>query len=73
MAQVSLVGYAVGGAFLNKAFFDLYYYILAIIAAGAAVAAKTLAERAGTAPSSASPHGAIQSPGFAEDRDRRFG
>jgi hypothetical protein len=44
MAQVSLVGYAVGGAFLNKAFFDLYYFILAIVVAGAAIVAKAPAE-----------------------------
>lgn len=31
MAQVSMVGYAVGGAFLGRAYFDLYYHVLAII------------------------------------------
>ena len=31
MCQVSLVGYAVGGAFLSLAYFDLPYYIVAII------------------------------------------
>ncbi len=31
MLQVSLVGYAVAGAFLNLATFDLYYHVLAII------------------------------------------
>lgn len=29
--QVSLVGYAVGGAFLNMAFYDFYYYLLAAL------------------------------------------
>ncbi|MDX6750047.1 putative O-glycosylation ligase, exosortase A system-associated [Geminicoccaceae bacterium 1502E] len=29
--QVSLVGYAVGGAFLNMAFYDFYYYLLAVL------------------------------------------
>jgi putative inorganic carbon (HCO3(-)) transporter len=32
MCQVSLVGYAVGGAFLSLAYFDLPYYIVAVAA-----------------------------------------
>jgi probable O-glycosylation ligase (exosortase A-associated) len=32
MVQTSLVGFAVGGAFLNLAFFDLYYHLLALVA-----------------------------------------
>jgi putative inorganic carbon (HCO3(-)) transporter len=32
MAQVSLVGYAVSGAFLSLGFFDLYYVLVALIA-----------------------------------------
>lgn len=31
MLQVSLVGYAVGGAFLGLAYFDLYYHLIALI------------------------------------------
>lgn len=31
MTQVSLFGYAAGGAFLGLAFFDLYYHLIAII------------------------------------------
>jgi len=31
MLQVGLIGYAVGGAFLNKAFFDLYYHMIALM------------------------------------------
>jgi probable O-glycosylation ligase (exosortase A-associated) len=31
MIQVSLVGYAVGGAFLGLAYFDLYYHLIALI------------------------------------------
>jgi predicted lipid-binding transport protein (Tim44 family) len=31
MIQVSLVGYAVGGAFLGLAYFDLYYCLIAIV------------------------------------------
>lgn len=34
MAQVSMVGYAVGGAFLSLAYFDLPYNILVILVAG---------------------------------------
>ena len=33
MVQVSLVGYAVGGAFLDLAFWDLPYYLFAAVAA----------------------------------------
>jgi len=40
MTQVSLVGYAVGGAFQNLAFFDLFYHIIAIV-----VLARILVER----------------------------
>lgn len=32
MVQVSLIGYAVGGAFLSLAYFDLPYYLAAIVA-----------------------------------------
>lgn len=31
MVQVSIVGYATGGAFLGLAYFDLYYHLLAIL------------------------------------------
>jgi putative inorganic carbon (HCO3(-)) transporter len=31
MCQVSIIGYAVGGAFLTLAYYDLYYYILGIL------------------------------------------
>ncbi|WP_432239147.1 putative O-glycosylation ligase, exosortase A system-associated [Herbaspirillum robiniae] len=31
MAQVSVVGYAVGGAFLSLTYFDLYYYIIVLL------------------------------------------
>ncbi|HEX9626889.1 MAG TPA: putative O-glycosylation ligase, exosortase A system-associated [Acidiferrobacterales bacterium] len=31
MTQVSLIGYAVGGAFLGLAYFDLYYHLVAIM------------------------------------------
>ncbi len=33
MLQASLVGYAVGGAFVNLAYLDLYYYLLALLTA----------------------------------------
>jgi putative inorganic carbon (HCO3(-)) transporter len=33
MLQVSLVGYAVGGAFLSLAYFDLYYDVIALLVA----------------------------------------
>ncbi|MES2152628.1 MAG: putative O-glycosylation ligase, exosortase A system-associated [Pseudomonadota bacterium] len=31
MCQVSIIGYAVGGAFLTLAYYDLYYYIVALL------------------------------------------
>ena len=31
MLQVSLIGYAVGGAFLGLAYFDLYYHLIALV------------------------------------------
>ncbi len=40
MLQVSLLGYAVSGAFLGLAYFDLYYNLIALI-----VLAKTLAQK----------------------------
>ena len=41
--QVSLVGYAVGGAFLDMAIFDLYYHIVALMLLIKLVVAKELA------------------------------
>ncbi len=32
MVQVSLIGYAVAGTFLNLATFDLYFHLVAIVA-----------------------------------------
>ncbi len=43
MCQASMVAFAVGGAFLNKATFDLYYHILAIIVIAEIVALRALA------------------------------
>ena len=37
MLQVSLVGYAVGGAFLGLAYFDLFYHLVALLAVTRAV------------------------------------
>jgi putative inorganic carbon (HCO3(-)) transporter len=31
MCQVSIIGYAVGGAFLSLSYYDLYYYIIALL------------------------------------------
>ena len=44
MLQVSLIGYAVGGMFLNKAYFDLYWHLVAIIVVTCGVVMRTLAE-----------------------------
>lgn len=40
MTQVSLIGFAVGGAFLGLAYFDLYYHLVALL-----VLARTIVER----------------------------
>ena len=46
MGQVSLIGYASGGAFLNLAFYDLYYLIVAV----AAIAHGLVVRELGAAP-----------------------
>jgi probable O-glycosylation ligase (exosortase A-associated) len=42
MVQVGLIGYAVNGLFLNKAFFDLSYHLVAIMALTQVLVAKAL-------------------------------
>lgn len=44
MMQVSLVGYAAAGAFLNLSTFDLFYHVVAIIVMTRVVAARELAK-----------------------------
>ena len=46
MCQVSLVGFAVGGLFLNFAFFDLFWHILAMIVITHVIVRRTIAEKA---------------------------
>ncbi len=46
MVQVSMVGYAIGGAFLNLAFWDGVYYIYAAIGVTVYVVRKQIAEEA---------------------------
>ena len=41
MVQVCLVGYAVGGAFLGLAYFDLYYHLVAVLVILGAIVART--------------------------------
>jgi probable O-glycosylation ligase (exosortase A-associated) len=40
MTQVSMIGYAVGGAFLGLSYFDLYYHLIAIIVVLRAIVAE---------------------------------
>jgi len=47
MIQVSLVGYAVTGAFLSLGFFDLFYALIAVLAVTQAVVRQELAARVG--------------------------
>ncbi len=49
MVQVSLVGYAVGGAFLNLNKIDVYYHLLAILALTQEIVRRELAAKASTA------------------------
>lgn len=42
MTQVSLVGYAVGGAFLGLAYFDFYYHLLALVVLNRSLLEKAL-------------------------------
>lgn len=42
MTQVSLVGYAVGGAFLGLAYFDFYYHVLALMVLNRSLLEKAL-------------------------------
>jgi probable O-glycosylation ligase (exosortase A-associated) len=45
MLQVSMIGYAVGGAFLGLAYFDLYYHLIAIIVLTQVIIEKALREK----------------------------
>lgn len=47
MTQVSLVGFAVGGAFLGLAYFDLFYLLVAMLVLTEAAVGKTLRQEAG--------------------------
>jgi hypothetical protein len=47
MLQISLVGFAVGGAFQNLAFYDLYYHIIAILFLTQQIVARTIQASAG--------------------------
>jgi len=51
MVQVSLVGYLVGGTFLNLAYWDLPYYSLAILIIVRDIVQRAVAEPAGATPS----------------------
>jgi hypothetical protein len=55
MLQVSLVGFAVGGAFLSMVNFDVPYYLMAIMAATAALVSREQATLRGEQPSPSVP------------------
>ena len=46
MIKVSLIGFAVGGAFLSLAYWDMPYYFMALVVASEKWVKRTLAERA---------------------------
>ncbi len=62
MCQVSLVGYAVGGAFLSLTYFDLPYYIVLILVVLEVHVKKQLGEIAATKPSQTSVNDKPQTP-----------
>jgi hypothetical protein len=49
MIQVSLIGYATAGAFLNLGFFDLYYAIISVLVATKVVVGREIARIESTA------------------------
>jgi probable O-glycosylation ligase (exosortase A-associated) len=49
MIQVSLIGYAVGGAFLNLLYFDVPYYLMIAMVATRCIVEKELEEKAALA------------------------
>ncbi|MDD5297584.1 MAG: putative O-glycosylation ligase, exosortase A system-associated [Rhodocyclaceae bacterium] len=63
MVQTSLLGYLVGGAFLNLAYFDLPYYLLVILIVSQKVIREELAARSLVSSPNGSPPGAPFVPG----------
>lgn len=53
MVQVSMAGYAVGGAFLGMAYFDLYYHLIALIVVSARLLEARLESSERSSPGSA--------------------
>jgi probable O-glycosylation ligase (exosortase A-associated) len=49
MTQVSLIGYAVGGAFLGLAYFDLYYHLVGVLVMTRWLVARELSAETGVA------------------------
>jgi len=72
MVQVSLVAYAVAGAFLGMAYFDYFYNLVLIVVVGRGLMASENAAQAATARSGASrPHGRMGAPSPQPARERR--
>jgi hypothetical protein len=73
MVQVSLVGYAAGGAFLSMAYLDLPYYILGFVVLSAAFLDRDLraVDRSNAVSSPAATPRSVVPPGRAEARSRR--
>lgn len=64
MLQVSLIGYAVGGAFLGLAYFDLYYHLVALLVITRVLVQQALQERAEVATTEAEAADAELSRGY---------
>jgi hypothetical protein len=65
MAQVSLIGYIVGGAFLSLAYYDYYWYIVAALVITQRIVARKLKPVAAFDPAGRS---LVPNPGLATDK-----
>ena len=70
MTQISLIGYAVAGAFQNRAYFDLYYHIVGILILTRVIVERSLAENVGESPAFGDNFDLAN--GFGEGRARNF-
>ncbi len=70
MTQVSLVGYAVGGAFLGLSYFDLYYHLIALMIITAAITVRTLQSGPETTVATEPEPEPVYGPGATRRRDK---
>jgi hypothetical protein len=73
MCQVSLIGFAVGGAFLSLAYFDLPYNILVIVVALSGLRVRGLVETQGVRAEPAGRPNGVDAEDARRRRRRTFG